>query len=299
MNDSLYLLFPLISSILFVFGAMFAKQTAVRGTSPYTNTALSNCCLALFWTLFGFVRGISLPWDALGPAVLIGFAFVIGQLCTYLAFQFGDVSLATPIFGVKIIIVAMLSSLLADHGISFQIWVAAVLAALGIAVIQAGSGSSRATPLTARRAVLTIILAVLAASALSLFDIGLQACGKKHGAEGFLTLMFCCMGAISCSLLPWANSPAELRRMGVTRPLVFATLLMAAQAVSISYALGQFGDATRVNIVYSLRGLWSVSLAWLLSRFSVSPEAAHSPRTMAFRFAGAILLLVSIFVALT
>ncbi|MDB5391645.1 MAG: EamA-like transporter family protein [Planctomycetaceae bacterium] len=299
MNDSVHLLFPLFSSIVFVFGATFAKQTAVRGTNPYTNTALSNLCLALFWTILGFARGTALPWDALGPAILIAFAFVMGQLCTYLAFQFGDVSLATPIFGVKIIIVAMLSSLLADQGVNFQVWIAAVLAALGIAVIQAGSGASRSTPLTTRRAVLTILLALLAATALSLFDIGLQACGRKYGAERFLTMMFFCMGVWSCGLLPWANGPAQLQRMGVIRPLLCGTVLMAAQAVSMSYALGHFGDATRVNIVYALRGLWSVGLAWLLSQLAVNPEGGHSPRTMVFRLVGAILITVSIFVALT
>jgi len=298
MNDSLHLLFPLVSSIVFVLGAMFAKQTAVRGTSPYTNTALSNLCLALFWTIFGLTRGISLPWDGLGPAVLIAFAFVMGQLCTYLAFQFGDVSLATPIFGVKIIIVAMLSSLLSDQGITVQIWIAAILAAVGIAVIQAGAGSSRATPLTTRRAALTIVLALLAATALSLFDIGLQTCGRKYGAEPFLAMMFFCTGVLSCGLLPWANRPSQLRRMGVVRPLLIGTVLMAAQAVSISYALGRFGDATRVNIVYSLRGLWSVGLAWILGRLAVNPEGSHSARTMTFRLMGAILLTISILIAL-
>lgn len=299
MNDSLHLLFPFASSIVFVFGAMFAKQTTVRGTSPYTNTALSNLCLALFWTVLGIVQGTTIPWDALAPAILIASAFVVGQLCTYLAFQFGDVSLATPIFGVKIIIVAMLSSLLSDQGNNLQIWIAAVLAAFGIAVIQAGAGSSRATPLTTRRAALTVLLALVAATALSLFDIGLQFCGRKYGAEPFLTMMFFCMGVLSCGLLPWANNPEQVRRMGVIRPLLFGTILMAAQAVSMSYALGKFGDATRVNIVYALRGLWSVGLAWLLSQLAVNPEGTHSPRTMAFRLAGAILILISIIVALS
>lgn len=298
MNNSLHLLFPLFSSIVFVLGAMCSKQTAVRGTKPFTNTALSNLCLAIFWVIFGSVRGTSIPWEAWVPAVLIAFAFVVGQMCTFLAFQLGDVSLATPIFGVKIIIVAILSSLLTDQGINLQTWVAAMLAALGIAVIQAGSSSTRASALTTRRVALTIALALLAATALSLFDIGLQTCGRKYGAEGFLTMMFFCMGVLSCGLLPWANRPAELGRLGVIKPLALGTVLMAAQAVSISYALGRYGDATRVNIVYSLRGLWSVGLAWILSRLDLNPEGGHSPRTMIFRLVGALLLTISILVAL-
>ena len=54
-----------------------------------------------------------------------------------------------------------------------------------------------------------------------------------------------------------------------------------------------------MNIVYSLRGLWSIALAWLLARLAVSPEENHSPRILAVRFIGAILLTASVIVALT
>ncbi len=298
LDGSLHLLFPLLSSLLFVWGAIFAKQSALRGTSPYTNTMLSNVTLALFWAGVGLVRGDGLPMTAWGPAAAIAFAFVVGQLCTYLAFQLGDVSLATPIFGVKIIIVAFLSAAFTESAITAQTWIAAVLAAIGIGVVQAGSGSSARHPLTAGRATLTVVLALLAATALSLFDIGLQHYGRTHGAERFLTLMFIFTGVISCGLLPWVDHPVQIVRIHAVRPLTLATLLMAAQAISISYALGRFGDATRVNIVYSLRGLWSVLLAWLLGRLAVSPEGSLSPRTLFFRLIGAILLLVSVIVAL-
>jgi drug/metabolite transporter (DMT)-like permease len=298
-DGSWHLLFPLLSSLLFVLGAMFAKQSALRGTSPFTNTALSNLTLALVWMTVGLVRGEGLPIIAWGPAAAIAFAFFLGQLCTYLAFQFGDVSLATPIFGVKIIIVAFLSVFFAEKAITASIWTAAVLAAIGIGVVQVGSGTSTKHPLTAGRATLTVILAVLAATALSLFDIGLQHYGRTYGAERFLTVMFVFTGVISCGLLPWVDRPARILQIQAAWPLAMATLLMAAQAISISYALGRFGDATRVNIVYSLRGLWSVLLAWLLGRLAVNPEGKLSSRTLLFRLIGAILLLISVVVALS
>jgi drug/metabolite transporter (DMT)-like permease len=281
-----------------VFGATFAKQSALRGTSSYTNTALSNLTLAVFWAGVGLVRGDALPMTAWAPAAAIAFAFVLGQLCTYLAFQFGDVSLATPIFGVKIIIVALLSVLVGEKAINTPIWIAAVLAAVGIGVVQIGSGSSASHRLTTGRATLTVVLAVLAATALSLFDIGLQHYGRIYGAARFLTVMFIFTGVISCGLLPWTDSPARLVQIKAVGPLTVATLLMAAQAISISYSLGRFGDATRVNIVYSLRGLWSVLLAWLLGRLAVNPEGSLSRRTLLFRLTGAILLLISVIVAL-
>ncbi len=293
-----HLLLPLLSSLLFVVGATFAKKAALRGISPYTNTALSNLTLAFVWLVVGLVQSEGLPFTGWLPAVAIALAFVIGQLCTYLAFQFGDVSLATPVFGVKIIIVAVLSVLSTGQEISPQVWLAAVLAAAGIGVVQAGSGFQGQHQRTAGRALITVALALLAALALSLFDIGLQHYGKVHGAARFLSLMFIFTGVLSCLLIPLTDRPSGIRQKEAVWPLALATLLMAAQAISISYALGRFGDATRINIVYSLRGLWSVSLAWLLGQLALSPEGKLPTRTLQFRLLGALLLLAAIVLAL-
>jgi drug/metabolite transporter (DMT)-like permease len=297
MNDSLHLLFPLGSSLLFVVGAMLAKQATARGASPYTATALANFLLAACWLIVGVTRGEALPVDRWPPAIAIAAAFVAGQLGTYLAFQLGDVSLATPVFGVKIILVALISSLASDRAIEPRIWIASLLATVGIAVIHSGGGGADGVRST-RRAALTIVLAVLAATSLSLFDVGLQHYGHEYGAEAFLTTMFVFTGVLSLGLLPWADRPAHLLAIRAGWPLAFSAMLMAAQAMSISYALGRFGDATRVNIVYSLRGLWSVALAWLLARLATSPEENHSPRTLAIRLLGAVLLTAAVIVAL-
>ena len=100
-DNSFHLLLPLLASLLFVSAANFAKKSTLLGVNPYTTTVLSNLTLAAIWISVGLWRGESLPLEAWGPAAAIAFAFVMGQLCTYLAFQFGDVSLATPVFGVK------------------------------------------------------------------------------------------------------------------------------------------------------------------------------------------------------
>jgi drug/metabolite transporter (DMT)-like permease len=293
-----HLLFPLLSSVLFVIAGTFAREATLRGTSPFTITAFANLCLASCWVVIGLARGEALPLEAWWPALWIATAFVAGQLCTFLAFHLGDVSLATPVFGVKIILVAVFSSLAADHAIEPRIWMAAVLATVGIGVIQLGSGSGPGKELTLRRAAISIALAIAAATALSLFDIGLQLHGRAWGAERFLTLMFLITGVLTFGLLPWCDGPAQLRRIKAGRFLLLAALIMALQAISISYSLGQFGDATRINIVYSLRGLWSVALAWLLMRLSAGSAAHLSRRTLAWRLLGAILLTIAVVVAL-
>ncbi len=294
----LHLLFPLFSSVVFVLGMLWVKRAISAGASPWTSTFLSNFWLAGTWALLGVARGAVLPVEAWGEAALVGVAFVCGQLFSFLAFQHGDVSVATPVFGVKVIAVAAILALVSDEPIGGRIWVGALLATLGIGVIQAGGGRSGKEKLSAWRTTSTILLALASATSLSLFDVGLQLWGRRWGTAAFLPVTFIAAGLLSCGFLPWSDRPRRLRELGIVTPLVVGTLLIAVQAMSMSYSLGRFGDATRINIVYALRGLWAVGLPWLLARALATAEAKVGSKVMLLRLAGALLLTASVIIAL-
>jgi drug/metabolite transporter (DMT)-like permease len=295
----LHLLFPLASSVLFVIGILFAKKAISGGATPWTNTFVSNVALGAAWGTIGAARNEWLPLELWPCAALIGAAFVAGQLFTYLAYQMGDVSVATPILGVKVVMVALLLSLLAGETVGANVWWGAVLATAGVATVQAGGsrpdGLSR---VGARQASLTVVLALMSALALSLFDVGLQVWGRRSGGTAFLTAVFISTGVLSFGFLPWVDRPRRLRELDVLNPLLVGSAVMTLQAMSISYALGAYGDAARINIVYALRGLWAVGLAWLLGRKFGGAEASHSRGVMLLRLAGAVLLTLAVVIAL-
>jgi steroid 5-alpha reductase family enzyme len=110
--------------------------------------------------------------------------------------------------------------------------------------------------------------------------------------------MFAATGVLSCVFLPWVDRPSRLAEKKIVKPLIIGALLMAVQAMSMSYSLSAFGDATRINIVYALRGLWAVVLSWTLARLFGGHEAHHSARVMLMRLFGAVLLTASVIVAL-
>ena len=74
--------------------------------------------------LGGTLQPLTLLWQ---PA-LIGSLFLAGQLFTLLAVARGDVSIATPVLGIKLLIVPALSPLFVDDPISPMIWIAAAIA---------------------------------------------------------------------------------------------------------------------------------------------------------------------------
>ena len=72
----------------------------------------------------GTMQPVTLLWQ---PA-LVGALFLAGQLFTLLAVARGDVSIAAPVLGVKVLVVPALSPLFVDDALSPRIWIAAAIA---------------------------------------------------------------------------------------------------------------------------------------------------------------------------
>ena len=294
MSDCVFpLVFPLFSSFAFVFGITLAKQAISKGASPWTAVFLGNVWLFLLCSASAIVRGQIVPPAAWGQATIVGGLFVVGQVFTYLAFQRGDVSIATPVLGLKVLVVALLTSMIAGEAVPNQIWVAAALASLGIGLVQASGGNTEA-----RNRWLTIGLASLAAVTLSLFDVRLGMIRNTWESTKFLPIAFLAALILSLGLLPWVDRPKRLRELGALRWMLAGTFLMGLQSLSISYGLATHGDAPRMNIVYALRGLWGVVLAWLLAGWLKTNEGSLPTKVMMIRLVGAIVLVSAVVVAL-
>ena len=192
---NMHLLLPLFSSVVFVFGMMFARKALGRGARAWTGTFYGNLWLGLIWLLVGVSRWDVIPVAEWWHAVIVGLLFFLGQCFTYMAFRYGDVSVATPIFGVKILIVAVLSSFLTGQRISTTFWIAAFVATAGIILVQYGCGAGQRHE--KKRVLLTVVTAMSAATCMSLFDVCLQRWGVISGALRFLPVRCCSQELLS------------------------------------------------------------------------------------------------------
>ena len=225
---------------------------------------------------------------ACGPVV------ATGQCCILLAVRWGDVSIATPVQGVKVLLVPAATMLWLGESMATEIWVASAIALLGIGLVQVPDG------VTARPHIFASIgFSLLAAVAMTAFDLLIQHWAPAWGAGYFLPLSFGFSALWSTVLLPWSDRPRVVLRREVRGPLLIGMVLMSLQAIGMTFTIARFGDATRVNIVYSLRGMFGVILTWMLShRLAVTPHRPHH-RQMLIRLLGALLLVVAILVALS
>ena len=88
---------------------------------------------------------------------------------------------------------------------------------------------------------------------------------------------------------------APLRQ--ISRPawpwLLGGATLLAIQAAGMGFAIGAFGDATAVNIVYSSRGLWAVLAVWWIGHWFKNDEQHLGGAVLRLRLWGAGLMLAA------
>ncbi|WP_146398153.1 DMT family transporter [Planctomycetes bacterium CA13] len=287
----MHLLLPLLASILFVCGLIFIKRASEANVGPATIMFLTNMLAALFFSFLWLFGGSSQPTAMLWqPALVAGF-YLMGLGLTFAAVERGDVSIATPIFGVKVIFVALMLTITRAEKLPASVWYAAFLAAAGIALIQWTGRGHR------RRMVMTILLALGAAVSFATFDTLVQKWTPQWGFGRFVPLLFWIVAAVSIGLTPWVEWH-RFKEPQVRRSVLPGALLIAMQAVCITSAVSFFGDAARVNVVYALRGLWGVVLAYAAARIWGGAEADHSRSVMIQRAVGAGLLTAAVVLAI-
>ncbi|MEO1834366.1 MAG: hypothetical protein ABGZ49_02635 [Akkermansiaceae bacterium] len=75
---------------------------------------------------------------------------------------------------------------------------------------------------------------------------------------------------------------------------MLGAFFIALQALILVYGLALFGDATAMNVSYSLRGLWSVLAVWGLGHWFANRERELGVTAMKTRLVGAALLCAAV-----
>lgn len=293
--DNYHLLFPLVASVLFASGLLFLKRATLEGANPWTVSLVANLWAATLFSGFWFLESEPVRPSLIWQPALVALFFISGQMGTFFAITHGDVSIAAPLFGIKVLLVAIMATLIGGQTLPAAIWVAATLATIGIALVQwTGSGKRM-------RIWYTIISAMAASTSFSVFDVLVQRfCSSPTAAwtpGRFLPIMFWFV-AICSSLFLIGFQRDKFAVPAVRRSLLIGGLLIGLQAICVVFTLSAFGDAPRVNVVYSMRGIWGVLLAWAAALIWGGSEALLTRKTMFFRLGGALLITISVVIAI-
>lgn len=284
------LLLPLAAAFLYAAAALCVKIALGRGIGTLEILLRSNFVLAaLFLPLAAFGHGHWQPAHAWW-ALLAGLLFFLGQVGTFRSLQSGDVSIATPALAAKVVFVALLSLPVPGNRPDPDLWLAVGLTMAGMLLLHRGPARAATRPLA------TLAWALSAALSFAAADVIVQTVAPRAGFTLFMPVMFATVAAISTPLLvPHQRRPrTAARAAGAGAWATAGVTLIGLQAVAVGTAIGVFGNATGVNVVYSSRGLWSLVLLALVARYLGLHDSVFERRTLLLRLLGSILILAAV-----
>ncbi len=293
MSLRLPLLLPLVSAVVYAVAALFLKLAMSRGANIWAVTFFSNVAMGLvFLPMLLFYRETWSPGH-LGWALGAGALFFGGQIATFRALGSGDVSIATPALASKVVFVALLSLSVPGSRPDPDLWLAVGLTMAGMILLNSGPRARHAS-----RPLITLGWSLLAAFSFAAADILVQVGAPRAGFTLFMPVMFGVVALVSVpTLMPrLPRGDAAQTRPGAWRWGAIGIMLLALQATTLATAIGVYGDATGVNVVYGSRGLWSVILVALVAKHLGVAEGTRDPMTLIVRLAGSVLILAAVIV---
>ncbi len=288
----MHLLLPLLAALSFAFGSLVFKRAYLEGAGLVHLAVVNNVLLGLAFLPLLAWEPHPIPWAEVWLPLLTALSFAVGHLLNVLSLRLGDVSLATPLLGAKVIFVALIGWLVFGNRLSPAQWAGAGLATAG--VVTMGLTDLRG----GNRAGRTTVTALGCAAAFAFTDTMIQAWGPRFGVWGFLALLFAGVGALSLGLLPWFGIASLRAPARAWRWVLLGAALSGSQAIIITGTIAIWQDAAGVNVVYATRGLWSIALVWTAGhRLQNAERHTAGAGRMAQRLAGAALILAAVVLA--
>ena len=284
-----YLLIPLACGLMYGFGMLTLKRAAELGVGIWRTTFIANWAAVLLFLPFWVLRGFApVDWTAYWQPALSALVFFAAQVGMFLAITRGDVSVAAPVLGVKVIMVALLSSVLLTGGVPAKWWIGAALSSAAVGLLNLGRGGRH------RRVGQTVLLTLVSAALFALSDVLIQRWAPAWGPGHYFPPMFLGVGIYSFVLLRFAHGGLAGIPARAWRWVLPGALLNALTNAGIALTLGVWGNATAVNIVYSSRGLFSVLLVWFAGHWFANTERHAGRAVLWSRLAGAIAMIGAI-----
>jgi uncharacterized membrane protein len=284
----IYLLLAVIAALTYSLGSIFNKQAMTEGCSVIRVFASMTWVTTIIIFPFIFLTKEAAPWHQFHQPVLATLCWLAGASLWMSALRIGDVSLIAPVAGIKPILNALLNALFLGSILSPSIWIACGLTALALLVIRT-SETKKSVPVLS-----TIGRMASAMLCYALCDVCLQKWANGWGALRFLALMFSMASVLMLALIPRFGRRYRDLTQPARRHLKTGMLIAAVPGICMGLAIGRYGHAPEINIVYSSHALWSVLLVWAFGRHIGNLEHTAGRHIMLRRLASALILLTAI-----
>lgn len=286
-----YLMIPLLAAAVYAGASMLFKQAYAAGADSRAVFLWVNLTgMTLFLPLFAFGPALPAVREWWKPVVMASL-FYTGHWTIFAAIKAGDVSLVTPLMGTKVVLTALVASVVSGTVLPGGLWIAALLTTLGILILGAGD---------LRRAASAVAVGWCLASAaiFAVADVFIGHWAAGFGKPRFLASTFLLIGVFSVFAAKFR--PSALTLPLAARRFVFrGALLIMGQSMAMAMGLAWFNDPAAMNILYGTRGLWSLVLVWFAGRWFGNTERDRAQGVMGLRLTGSLLILAAVGVAVS
>lgn len=290
------------AAFIYALSSIGFKAAFHKGASAVQATIISNVIMAVIFQFLWLLPHTTVAWERAYLPIISGLIYFLGQWLAFTALLRGDVSLATPLLGLKVLFVPLCASVIFAASLSTTIWVAAGLCFVGLFFL--GRGKPR--HLSRKDRSIAISYSIIAAGLFALNDVIGQHWAPSFGIGPYLALMSGTMAILSFSFLfpAWKRQNAAPEKTpwikGFTPELIIwlslSSIILAIQSLMFAWILtDKSNNVTLLNILYSSRSVWSVVLSAALASMIKLPERNLSPMEMAQRLVGSAFILFSIF----
>jgi drug/metabolite transporter (DMT)-like permease len=283
------IVYPLIAALFYAFGALVLKRSSELGVGLWRTTFVANFIVAGLFSLLWLFGGPPVDRELLWQPGGIAMCLFVGQISQFVALEKGDVSVAVPVFGLKVILVALLTPFILGEAVGLKLWGAALLSVLGIVFLNKKDQGKRPRGLG-----ITLIAGGTGAVCFAIFDVLVQKWGPHWGMGRLLPCVFWMNALFSCGLVFRFSAPLS----AIPRPawgwLTGGSVLLGTQSILFVSTLAVYGQATSANVVYASRGLLSVLLVWMVGHWFSNLEQNLGPAVLRWRLAGALLMMSAI-----
>jgi uncharacterized membrane protein len=290
-----YLILPLLLGFLYSLAALAYKRTMAEGVDIWRLIFFSNLATAILLIPLIIFSDKFQDEASLYQPLLAGLAFFAGIVMNILALHKGDVSVATPLLGTKVLFVALFTIVVLGEHVMLSLWLAAILVVVALKLLRE-SGDRIYQGFWP-----TVFFATGSSSAFALCDVFFQSWARLWGIGLFIPLVFAVVCVLSFGLRFWFPRQAGPFSAGARRWLLAACALNGIQTLGMFICISLFrhpNAATAVNIVYNSRGIWSVLLVWLAGHWFGNIERDQGAKVMRARLVGSILLLSAVILTL-
>jgi drug/metabolite transporter (DMT)-like permease len=245
--------------------------------------------------LWIFIRPQIPPAEGWLPLLLSCLTCFAGYLFLYSALHCGDVSSVMPIMGSKVIFAGLLAIPLLHETHTWQVYVAAALVALAIAMLSyspSKNGGSR-FPLK------PVILMITCCAIFGITDILIKRSLVYVDPFNFMIYYNFIGGVISLSVIPYIrNKKVSLALKGMDLRLsLYSGVSLVAATLLFTVMLKMSSGVVIPNILQSTRGIFIVLISAILTHRGSTMLETQSKKIYGLRLAASVLIAVSIWIA--